>query len=274
MWLRVIRGSFPGPSEKHDPRNHEQTRTRSKQLENDLDLLKLTDMTIRDFRARTSAIFLGSRLLAAVELLIAILILVGGLVGLIPFSSTPFVLVFGWLMLWLRGVGWRDLGLRRPAAWRSTLLLGIAIGIGYQYFSLYVLEPLIARITGTLPDVSQFAPLIGNTFFLVFSLVLSWTLAAFGEELVYRGYLMNRFADLVGSKRVGWLISLIVVSILFGIVHLYQGTSGVITITMTGLVLGGLYLATGRNLWVPIIVHGVNDTLGFILIYLGKYPGL
>jgi uncharacterized protein len=226
------------------------------------------------FRLRTTAFFLGSKPLAAVELLIATLIIVGGLVGIIPFSSTPFVLLFGWLMLWLRGVGWRDLGVRRPTSWRSTLLLGVAIGIGYQYFSLYVLEPLLARVTGNLPDVSQFAPLIGNTFFLFLSLIVSWTLAAFGEELVYRGYLMNRFADLVGANRAGWLISLIAVSILFGISHLYQGTSGIIVITLHGLSLGALYLATGRNLWVPIIAHGVNDTVGFILIFLGKYPGL
>jgi len=231
-------------------------------------------MTIKDFRARTSNLFLGSKPIGAVELLVAILILVGGLVGIIPFSSTPFVLLFGWLMMWLRGVGWRNLGLRRPTSWRNTLLLGVAVGVGYQYFSLYVLEPLIARVTGSLPDVSQFAPLVGNTFFLFLSLIVSWTLAAFGEELVFRGYLMNRVADLVGSNRSGWLISLIVVSILFGITHLYQGTSGIIVITVTGLLLGALYLATGRNLWIPIIAHGVNDTVGFILIYLGKYPGL
>jgi membrane protease YdiL (CAAX protease family) len=231
-------------------------------------------MTIKDFRARTSSLFLGSRAFAAVELLIATLIIVGGLVGIIPFSSTPFLLLFGWLMMWLRGVGWRNLGLRRPTSWRSTLLLGIVIGVGYQYFSLYILEPLIARLTGNLPDVSQFAPLIGNTFFLVMSLLVSWTLAGFGEELVFRGYLMNRVADLVGSNRSGWLISLIVVSILFGITHFYQGISGIIVITLHGLLLGALYLATGRNLWVPIIAHGLNDTVGFILIYLGKYPGL
>lgn len=103
---------------------------------------------------------------------------------------------------------------------------------------------------------------------------MSWTLAGFGEELVFRGYFMNRVADLVGANRAGWLISLIVVSILFGITHLYQGTSGIIVVTLTGLLLGALYLATGRNLWLPIIAHGVNDTVGFILIFLGKYPGL
>lgn len=231
-------------------------------------------MTIQGFRARSRNFFLGSKPLAAVELLVAILIIVGGLVGIIPFSSTPFVLLFGWLMLWLRGVGWRDLGMRRPTSWRSTFLLGVAIGVGYQYFSLYALEPLLARVTGNLPDVSQFAPLIGNAFFLFLSLIVSWTLAAFGEELVYRGYLMNRVADLVGANRSGWVISLIAISILFGVSHLYQGTSGVIVITLHGLLLGALYLATGRNLWVPIIAHGVNDTVGFILIFLGKYPGL
>jgi CAAX protease family protein len=231
-------------------------------------------MTLRDFRTRSARLFLGNKLIAAFELIIAALILLGGLVGIIPFSSTPFLLLFGWIMLWLRGVGWRDLGLRRPTSWRSTLLLGVVIGVGYQYFSLYVLEPLIARLTGNLPNVTQFAPLIGNTFFLFVSLVVSWTLAAFGEELAFRGYLMNRVADLVGSTGAGWLTSLIVVSILFGITHLYQGTSGIIVITLHGLLLGALYLATGRNLWVPIIAHGFNDTVGFILIYLGKYPGL
>ena len=231
-------------------------------------------MTIQDFRARSKNLFHGNKLIAIAELLIAILILVGGLVGIIPFSSTPFILLFGWVMLWLRGVGWRHIGLRRPTRWRSTLLMGVGIGIGYQYFSLYVVEPLIARVTGALPDVSQFAPLRGNKFFLFLSLVASWTLAAFGEELVFRGYLMNRVADLVGATRAGWSISVVLVSVLFGVAHLYQGASGVIIITLTGLVFGALYLATGRNLWVPIIAHGVNDTVGFILIFLGKYPGL
>lgn len=231
-------------------------------------------MSLRDFRSRTSRFFLGSRLLAVIEIFLALLIPVGGLVGIIPFSSTPFLLLFGWLMLWLRGIGWRDLGLRRPASWPWTLVMGVAIGIAYQYLSLYVVEPLIARLTGNLPDVSQFAPLIGNKFFLFISILISWTLAAFGEELAFRGYLMNRIADLVGSSPRGWAISVALVSALFGIVHLYQGASGMIAITLTGLLLGGLYLATGRNLWLPIIVHGVNDTLGFLLIFLGKYPGL
>jgi uncharacterized protein len=41
-----------------------------------------------------------------------------------------------------------------------------------------------------------------------------------------------------------------------------------------GLLLGVIYLRTGRNLSVGIVAHGVSDTVDFLLIFLGKYPGL
>ena len=73
------------------------------------------------------------------------------------FSATPFLVIFGVASLWLRG---------------------------FQYLSLYVLEPAIARFTGRLPDVSVFAALQGNVRFLLVSLLVAWTLAAVGEEVV------------------------------------------------------------------------------------------
>lgn len=38
--------------------------------------------------------------------------------------------------------------------------------------------------------------------------------------------------------------------------------------------LGLLYLVTRRNVLVPIVSHGVSNSLAFVLIYLGRYPGL
>ena len=84
----------------------------------------------------------------------------------------------------------------------------------------------------------------------------------------------RRSARLIGRGRADWVIALLLTSLLFGIVHLYQGASGMITTGLSGLVFGLSYFAGGRNLWVPIIAHGVLDTLGFTLIFLGKYPGL
>jgi uncharacterized protein len=69
-------------------------------------------------------------------------------------------------------------------------------------------------------------------------------------------------------------VAAVVSSALFGAVHLYQGVSGVVATGLTGLVFAGLYLATGRNLWASILAHGFMDTAGFVMIYLGVYPGM
>jgi membrane protease YdiL (CAAX protease family) len=213
-------------------------------------------------------------LLIIAELTIALLIIVFYLAGFVPLSETPVLLALGGLSLWLRGFGWRAVGLRSPGRWRHTLLLGIAVGVLYQFLSLYVLEPLIVLLTGKAINLSQFAPIKGNVFLLCFFLVIVWMLGAFGEELVYRGYLMNRVAGLTEGSSMAWPVSLAFVSVLFGVAHWAQGISGVITNTLAGLVYGGFYLWSGRNLWAPIITHGVYDTVALLLIFWGKYPGL
>ena len=207
------------------------------------------------------------------ELLVAATILAAGFAGFLPFSATPFLMVFGVSSLWLRGEGARAVGLAFRPDWGHTALVGIGAGIGYQGFSLYVAEPAIARLTGRLPDVSLFAPLAGNVHFLLISLAVAWTLAAVGEEFVYRGYLLTRIARVLGNTPRTWLGALAVTSILFGVGHGYQGVSGMISAGLGGFAFGLLYLVTGRNLWVSVIAHGTTDTVGFLLLYLGKYPG-
>ena len=124
-----------------------------------------------------------------------------------------------------------------------------------------------------MPDLSDFADLVGNVKLLLIYLALVWVLGALGEELVYRGYLMNRIAGLFHT-RAAWTVSLVAVSVAFGCAHLDQGSTGMVENILNGLLLGGLYLACGRNLAVPVIAHAFSDTLDFLLIYLGKYPGM
>jgi len=218
--------------------------------------------------------FRQSRVSLIAELAIALAGLAFGYAGLIPLGATPVLVVLGGLSLWLRGDGLKRVGLGTQQGWSRAALLGLVAGVGYQFLSLYVVEPLIACFTGELPNVSIFAPLIGNTRFLLISLAVSWTLAAFGEEFVYRGYLLNRVAQFAGETRAAWLFALILTSVLFGLGHLYQGTSGVATVALNGFVYGVLYLASGRSLWAPIVAHGTSDTVGFLLIFLGSYPGM
>lgn len=214
-----------------------------------------------------------SRLLALSEFVIVILIFIADFYHLVPFSKTPFLLLLGWISLRLRRVGWRGVGLRRPSKWTTALIAGLLAGVGIEIFELFVSQPLLVRLTGKPPDLSDFQSLTGNVKLLFVLLGLTWTLGAFGEELVWRGYLLNRMADFLGKNTRGaWIVSLLLVSTVFGFAHEYQGITGVVENSIDGLLLGLLYLGFGRNLWIPIIAHGITDTLDFALIFLGKYP--
>jgi membrane protease YdiL (CAAX protease family) len=189
-------------------------------------------------------------------------------------SKTLYLLALGWISLRLRGLGWKNVGLRLYRGWAPTLALGAAVGVGIELLELFVTQPLLVRLTHHAPDLADFQDLRGNLKLLALVIVGTWTLAAFGEEMVYRGYLMNRVAGLFGGQRPAWSTSLAVVSMVFGLAHLYQGMTGVIENVIDGFLLGLAYLRWDRKLSVSIVAHGVTDTVDFLLIFLGKYPGM
>jgi membrane protease YdiL (CAAX protease family) len=53
----------------------------------------------------------------------------------------------------------------------------------------------------------------------------------------------------------------LLISALFGFAHNQQGLTGIIEEGCDGLILGLMYLATCRNLAIPIVAHGVCDAL-------------
>jgi membrane protease YdiL (CAAX protease family) len=224
----------------------------------------IAPITLRD---RMTSLLRDHRLLILAELVMVVLV---RLQVLLPFSpATIPLLLLGSLSLWLRQSGWRQIGLDRPASWRRTIVAGVGIAVAWTALDWWLVLPLLKRITGQSVDLSEYAALPGNPGMLLVWVALSWTLAAFGEEMVYRGYLLNRLADLLGRTKAGWALSLVVMGLLFGWGHNFQGTTGLVMSLYDGIVLGVLYLASGRNLWLTVIEHGAGNTLGFILIYLG-----
>jgi hypothetical protein len=211
-----------------------------------------------------------SSLLLILEML---LILAGIAVNALGLFSFPILLLFlvAWVSLRLRHMHWRDVGLRRPDKWLPTIGLALVIGIGYQALDIYLITPLLQRFTGESIDLSLFSILRGNLLVLLFFLLVSWTEAAFIEEMYFRGYFFNRLTDLFGRERLGILIALLGSALVFGAAHSYQGITGVVDTAIAGLVLGLRYLLAKRNLWLPILVHGIIDTLGFLIIYAGLY---
>lgn len=193
---------------------------------------------------------------------------------LIYFSKTPYLFLLGWISLRLRAAKWRSVGFARDQNWTTTLAIGVAAGALTETFQLLATQPLLVRLTGRQPDLHNFRMLTGNIKLALLGFAFSWTFAAFGEEMVWRGYLMNRVADLGHRTRRAWICSLVAVSIVFGMSHAGQGITGVVEEGTAGVFLGVMYLSTRRNLAVPIIAHGVADTIDMVLIFLGKYPGM
>jgi uncharacterized protein len=215
-----------------------------------------------------------SKWLIIFELIVVALIFLADARHLIPFSKTPFLLAFGWISLWMRKVSWRAIGLRIYRSWRISIGLGIAAGVLLEAFQLFISQPILVKVLHHQPNLSDFRDLTGNLKLTLIFIALAWTLAAFGEEMVYRGYLMNRIADLFDRNRHKWVLSLILVHLGFGLAHAYQGITGIVDEGLMGLLLGIMYLRTGRSLTVPIIAHGIQDTIDFLLIWRGKYPGM
>ena len=215
------------------------------------------------------------RLWAAAELLLAAALVIGAnVLGVVPVSETPWLVLLGWLSLRLRGLTWKALGLRRPRSWMNTVALALVAGAALQAISEFVTEPLIERLTGQAADLSSFRSLVGNLPATLIMLALVWTLAAFGEELAYRGYVLERAAALGRHSAAAYVVAMAAVSLLFGLGHYYQGVAGAVNSAFSGLFFGALYLAGGRNLWLPILAHGFSDTIGLGLIYFGLVPEL
>lgn len=215
-----------------------------------------------------------SRGLALFEMAAVAAVFVADHQHLILLSKTPYLLALGWTSLALRGSSWRELGFRLGPQWRRWLLVGIAAGLGMEMLELFVTQPILVALTGKMPDLSEVAAIKGDATLFAVALALTWTLAAIGEELVWRGYVLNRAAWLLGGGRWGQALALAAMSLAFGLAHAYQGITGVTENALAGLMLGGLYLASGRNLLAPIIAHGITDTVDVTLIFTGHYPGL
>jgi len=191
--------------------------------------------------------------------------------ALVQLSRTilPLILL-GWLSLWLRHTNWKEVGLRRPARRLQLILAGIGIALAGAFLSEKTISSLLLRLTAeTQPQVAELALLRSNLLYFLVLLIGIWLLAALGEELVYRGYVLNRLIDLFGRSKVGWGIGLVVSSLMFSLGHGIFDRAVIIGGFLIGLIEGGLYLASRQNLWLSIVFHGTWDTIFLTLAFLG-----
>jgi len=192
----------------------------------------------------------------------------------IPPAGIPIAVISIFILFRWKEVSIKYLGLFNPKNWLKTILIGLVMGVLIQVFGIYVLSP-IKEWTGIVQEIpAAYATIEGNNSKLIIYLVVAWTTAGFGEELIYRSFFLGQFVSIFENKKNKWILSLIISSIIFGFLHFNNGIDAIIGTTVNGFIIGLVYLNTGRNIWAAYVTHAVANTIGFLIIYTGLYKDI
>lgn len=207
--------------------------------------------------------------IGAIVLLTVLGSLLGALTGfpaLAPVTGMLLPLLAATAFLRQEGRSWRDLGFARAMAPGRCLRVAAGALVVIYLLTGFVVAPLLESLDAPALDVSLIEDAVkGNlAAYLWFLIPVTWGSAAFGEELLARGFLLHRFEGLAGTQ-----VAVVAQALIFAAGHFYQGVTGVANIFVVALVLGWVYVRVGRNLWPVIIAHGAIDTIGITLLYLG-----
>lgn len=189
------------------------------------------------------------------------------------YSYLQFSVVLA-LIAWLkfRGARFSDYGFRDfGPVWLFVVIVLATLATSVILPS--VLDPVLSAYFDKAPrDLSRFTGLVDNLPQLLFVMPFLWIFAAFGEEFLYRGFILENVRMILGGGNTAMVAAILVQAALFGAAHAYQGPVGMIPIGIGAVVSGLLYWAGGRRLWPLILGHGIVDTIGFSIIFAGETP--
>src|SRR6266545_4539100 len=97
-----------------------------------------------------------------------------------------FSVCLSWVGLRLQRKNWSDVGLKRPSDFKK-LFLTAAVSTIVLIPLTYLLRHLIVSVTHHEPNLEAFKDIQGNLLALLMGLVVVWIVAAFGEEMFFRG---------------------------------------------------------------------------------------
>jgi membrane protease YdiL (CAAX protease family) len=206
-----------------------------------------------EFGARSAGIFslgdLGSGLLGVM----------GGLIGVLFVTKR-------------RGFSYADLGFKRPQPLWAVPLWVIGIFVVYAFAQAAVPGVLSVVIDLPAPDFSRYDSVYQNLPLALFLLVALPLTASIPEEMIYRGFLMDRLARIFGKGTSGTVLTVAVQALIFGTIHFQWGIGGILITVIMGLIWGTAFILSGRNLWIVILAHSFGHTVWIILLYLSP-PG-
>jgi len=191
----------------------------------------------------------------------------------IIWGTNIFMLFLVWLGIKLRGQKLSDFGLtfgridlkESMRIILRSLLVSILGAAGFMLGSI-----IMANISG-MPesaDMSVYEYLNNNIFMLILTLIGVYIVSSFGEEVVYRAFLINRISELGLDTKYGKIATVLISAVIFGLVHYTWGPTGMVSTGLMGLAMGICYLKFKKNLWILVLAHAYLDTFLLVQVYL------
>lgn len=152
---------------------------------------------------------------------------------------------------------------------KNLLVFAPLTAFGLFVFYVFAIIPGVEMLTGVTIDFSYMAELEGNLSTTIIWLLIIWATAAFGEEIIFRGYLMRQFVKFFGDSKISLAINILIFCSFFGYMHMQQGITGQLVAGSTGALFSIIFYQRNYDLWFMIMLHGFFNTLGILSFYFG-----
>jgi membrane protease YdiL (CAAX protease family) len=166
--------------------------------------------------------------------------------------------------VWRNGEPVHRIGWTFKNIWKE---IGLGIGLYIPFFFAAGLFERALRVVGlSVPStpLPSFMAARGMVEFLLAAILV--VVVALAEETIFRGYLILRLKAVTVSPTAAVLLS----AVIFSLGHGYEGSAGVVTVGVMGIVFALVYLWR-QSLVAPIVMHFLQDFIGIVLLpLLGK----
>ncbi len=153
----------------------------------------------------------------------------------------------------LGSIGWKTEHVRHE------IIVGIAL-FPVFFILLGLVGGILQEIGFNLPQTPKPAFLTADNIPQILVASALVVVVAVVEETIFRGYLVLRFLHITKSGT--W--SVLVSAVIFALGHGYEGSAGVGTVGIMGIVFAVIYLWR-RSLVAPVVIHFLQDFTGIVL---------
>ncbi len=185
------------------------------------------------------------------------------LVAMLIWPLLSAMLVLAWLLLTRKPFA--EIGLQAPDSWARVILWGIVAGLALKFLVQAVVLPYLG---GPMFN-SSYQYIQGDLPAAVRESFVTIALTSFAQEIVYRGFLLNRAQAFFGSGFIMKTLMILATAAIFGVLHMQEGPAGIAQAALLGGLFTTIYFLNGQRLWLLIFMHAAFDIAAVWMIYLG-----